>query len=168
MAGIREVTSADGVKWVGILDSGELVKVAPGVGGPIGSLTWPLPPSTVTDEYGPRESPGEGASTFHEGIDFGAADGTPIPSAGPGTVEFAGFDTEGGYGNYVFVDHGGGLKTRYAHMNALPPVSTGSHVARGQILGAVGDTGTSYGNHLHFEVEFNGVRVNPRSKLPAA
>ncbi|MEW1706994.1 M23 family metallopeptidase [Microbacterium sp. NPDC089190] len=168
LIGVREVTSTDGIKWLGITNTGEVVKVAPGVGGPGGSLSWPFPPSTVTDEYGPRESPGEGASAFHEGIDFGAADGTPIPAAGPGLVEFAGFDTDGGYGNYVLINHGNGVKTRSAHMNATPPVSTGSRVARGQIIGAVGNTGTSFGNHLHFEVEVNGVRVNPRSKLPAA
>lgn len=166
--GIREVTSTDGVKWLGITTTGEVVMVAPGVGGPGGSLSWPLPPSTVTDEYGPRESPGEGASTFHEGIDFGAPNGTPIPSAGSGTVEFAGFDSAGGYGYYVLINHGSGLKTRYAHMNGAPAVTTGSHVARGQILGEVGNTGTSFGNHLHFEVEVDGVRVNPRTKLPAA
>lgn len=166
--GIREVTSTDGVKWLGITGTGEVVMVAPGVGGPGGSLSWPLPPSTVTDEYGPRESPGEGASTFHEGIDFGAPNGTPIPSAGSGTVEFAGMDTDGGYGYCVLINHGGELKTRYAHMNGTPAVTSGSHVARGQILGQVGNTGTSFGNHLHFEVEFQGVRVNPRSKLPAA
>lgn len=168
LIGVREVTSTDGIKWLGITNTGEVVKVAPGVGGPGGSLSWPFPPSTVTSEYGPRESPGEGASTFHEGIDFGAANGTPIPAAGSGLVEFAGFDTDGGYGNYVLINHGNGIKTRSAHMNATPPVSVGSHVARGQIIGAVGNTGTSFGNHLHFEVEVNGVRVNPRSKLPAA
>ncbi|WZH38762.1 MAG: M23 family metallopeptidase [Microbacterium enclense] len=167
LTGVDEEESTDGVMWLG-LKGGKLVVVSPAVGGPFGNLSWPLPPSTVTDEYGPRESPGEGASTFHEGIDFGAANGTPIPSAGAGTVEFAGFDTDGGYGNYVLINHGGELKTRYAHMNATPQVTTGAHVARGQILGEVGDTGTSFGNHLHFEVEYQGVRVNPRSKLPAA
>lgn len=167
--GVQTRSSTDGMRgWYGEDEDGYLAKVDPAVGGPMGNLSWPFPPSTVTSEYGPRESPGEGASTFHEGIDFGAANGTPIPAAGSGLVEFAGFDTDGGYGNYVLINHGNGIKTRSAHMNATPPVSVGSHVARGQIIGAVGDTGTSFGNHLHFEVEVNGVRVNPRSKLPAA
>jgi murein DD-endopeptidase MepM/ murein hydrolase activator NlpD len=120
----------------------------------------------VTSEYGPREAPGDGASTFHEGLDFGASEGTPIPSAGPGVVEFAG--DGGGYGNCVVINHGGGIKSRYAHMQTLPVVATGDTVARGQILGPVGQTGVSFGAHLHFEIEVNGVKVNPRAKLPAA
>ncbi|WP_144834113.1 M23 family metallopeptidase [Microbacterium sp. BH-3-3-3] len=166
LAGVRAVDSTDGVKWLGILDSGEIVKVSPSVGGPGSRLSWPFPPSMVTSEYGPRDSPGEGASTFHEGIDFGAAEGTPIPSAGSGVVEFAG--ESGGFGNCVVINHGGGLKTRYAHMQTLPAVTVGQTVTRGQALGPVGNTGVSFGAHLHFEVEVDGVKVNPRTKLPAS
>lgn len=164
---VQKLPSTDGVKaWFGEDEDGYVVKVDPAVGGPIGNLSWPFPPSMVTSEYGPREAPGEGASTFHEGIDFGAAEGTPIPSAGPGVVEFAG--ESGGFGNCVVLNHGGGVKTRYAHMQTLPTVSVGQTVARGQTLGPVGNTGVSFGAHLHFEVEVNGVKVNPRTKLPPA
>ncbi len=166
LTGVREVSSTDGVKWLGITNTGEVVKVAPGVGGPGGSLEWPLAPSTVTSEYGPREVTIEGASSFHEGIDFGAPAGTPIPAAGAGTVTSAGMS--GGYGNLVVIDHGGGVVTKYAHMQTTPYVSVGQVVPRGHILGPVGNTGTSGGNHLHFEVHVNGSPVNPRSKLPAA
>lgn len=165
--GARLLQSADEVAaWYGEDAQGRLVRVSPSVGGPMGSLTWPFPPSMVTSEYGPREAPTEGASTFHEGLDFGAAEGTPIPSAGPGVVEFAG--ENGGFGNCVVINHGNGLKTRYAHMQTLPYVSAGQTVARMQIIGPVGQTGISRGAHLHFEVEVNGVKVNPRTKLPAA
>lgn len=160
-------SSLDDVKaWYGEDAEGYLIKVDPGVGGPGKSLSWPFPPSMVTSEYGPREAPTEGASTFHEGLDFGAAEGTPIPSAGSGVVELAG--ENGGFGNCVVINHGSGLKTRYAHMQTLPYVSAGQTVARAQIIGPVGQTGISRGAHLHFEVEVNGVKVNPRTKLPAA
>lgn len=166
LTGVREVTSADGIKWLGITNAGEVVKVAPGVGGPGGALSWPLPPSTVTSEYGPREVTIEGASAFHEGIDFGVAEGTAIPAAGAGRVTFAG--PNGGYGNHVRLDHGGGLVTTYSHMQTMPTVSVGQLVPRGYTLGPVGDTGVSGAPHLHFEVQVNGTPVNPRSKLRAA
>lgn len=154
--------------WLGRTSTGETRWVPVAQGGPMGNLEWPLPPSTVTSEYGPRESPGEGASTFHQGLDFGADEGTPIPSAGAGVVVFAGFDNDGGYGNVVVIDHGNGIRSRYAHMYRAPDVATGQAVAPRQILGGVGKTGVSFGDHLHFEIEVNGVRVNPRSKLPTA
>lgn len=166
LTGIREVSSTDGLKWLGITNTGEVVKVAPGVGGPGGSLQWPFPPSMVTSEYGPREVTIEGASSFHEGIDFGAAPGAPIPAAGSGTVTTAGMS--GGFGNLVVINHGGGIETYYAHMQTTPYVSVGQVVPRGHILGPVGKTGVSGGEHLHFEVHVNGSPVNPRSKLPAA
>lgn len=161
-----ELSTDEVVGWYGKHADGYLVLVSPSVGGPLGDLSWPFPPSMVTSEYGPREAPGEGASTFHEGLDFGAAEGTPIPSAGPGVVEFAG--ENGGFGNCVVINHGSGVKTRYAHMQTLPAVSVGQTIARSQILGPVGNTGVSFGPHLHFEVEVNGAKVNPRTKLPPA
>lgn len=166
LTGVREVTSADGVKWLGITNAGEVVKVAPGVGGPGASLAWPFPPSMVTSEYGPREVTIEGASAFHEGIDFGVGEGAPIPAAGAGRVTVAG--PNGGYGNHVRIDHGGGLVTTYSHMATMPTVTVGQIVPRGYELGPVGDTGVSGAPHLHFEVQVNGSPVNPRSKLPQA
>lgn len=154
--------------WYGKNAQGEGRWVPIAQGGPMGNLEWPLPPSTVTSEYGPRESPGEGASTFHQGLDFRADEGDPIPSAGAGVVVFAGYDDEGGYGYVVVIDHGNGIRTRYAHMHQQPSVSDGQGVAPRQTLGGAGQTGVSFGVHLHFEVEVDGVKVNPRSKLPAA
>lgn len=166
LGGSFKPSTDDVVAWYGEDADGYLVKVSKSVGGPMSSLSWPFSLSMVTSEYGPRDSPGEGASTFHEGLDFGADAGTPIPSAGPGVVVLAGED--GGYGNCVVINHGGGIKTRYAHMQSTPAVTVGQTVARGQILGDVGQSGISFGAHLHFEVEVDGVKVNPRTKLPAA
>lgn len=152
--------------WVGRhVITGELYRVPAGVGGPMGQLAWPFPESTVSSEYGPRESPGPGGSTFHEGMDFTPGEGTDIPAAGSGVVELAG--TNGGFGNCVIINHGNGIKTLYGHMQSTPSVSAGQMVARGQTLGQVGNTGVSFGAHLHFEVHVDGVPVNPRSKLQA-
>lgn len=163
--GANVATSTAGLDWLAVNAGGELFTVDLSTGGPGGQLAWPFPPSTVTSEYGPREAPGEGASTFHEGIDFGIGEGTPIPAAGPGTVTAAGYHS--GFGNRVVIDHGGGLQTLCAHMRDTPPVSVGDHIARGQTIGLVGNTGISFGAHLHLEVHVDGVTVNPRTKLPA-
>ena len=94
----------------------------------------------------------------HKAIDLAADKGTPIFAAAAGTVTYAGWD--GDYGYNVIIQHANGMKTRYAHANALC-VSTGATVAQGDMIATVGSTGWSTGNHLHFEVIVNGVRVNP-------
>lgn len=165
IAKIPTKPNLEGLFWLGTDVTGKVWKVSQNTGGPIGGpLQWPFPASTVTSEYGPREAPGEGASTFHEGMDFAPPEGTPIPAAGGGTVELAGLN--GGFGNCVIINHGGGLKTLYGHMQSAPSVTVGQQVIAGQIIGAVGNTGVSFGAHLHFEVHVNGTPVNPRTKLP--
>lgn len=94
----------------------------------------------------------------HKAIDLAANKGTAIYAAAAGTVVSAGWD--GNYGYSVLIDHGNGLKTRYAHASALY-VKTGAVVGQGDVVAAVGSTGYSTGNHLHFEVIINGTRVNP-------
>ena len=94
----------------------------------------------------------------HKAIDLAADRGTPIFAVAAGNVTFAGWDGE--YGYCVVIRHANGIKTRYAHANALC-VSAGATVAQGDMIATVGNTGLSTGNHLHFEVIVNGVRVNP-------
>ena len=94
----------------------------------------------------------------HKAIDLAADRGTPIFAVAAGNVTFAGWDGE--YGYCVVIQHANGIKTRYAHANALC-VSAGATVAQGDMIATVGNTGLSTGNHLHFEVIVNGVRVNP-------
>jgi murein DD-endopeptidase MepM/ murein hydrolase activator NlpD len=120
-------------------------------------MIWPVR-GIVTSEFGSRWG------SFHPGIDIAAPEGTPIAAAKSGVVVFAGWN-DGGYGNFVVLDNGGGVGTAYAHQSRIA-VSEGQHVSQGQTLGYVGTTGNSTGDHLHFEVRINGQVQNPRSYLP--
>jgi len=116
-------------------------------------LIWPIH-GPVTSEFGPRWG------GFHPGIDIAPPYGTPIAAAKNGVVIYAG--PEGGYGNFVLIDHSGGLVTGYAHQSRLA-VAQGQTVTQGQVIGYEGSTGDSTGPHLHFEVRINGSPQNPRS-----
>ena len=123
----------------------------------VSSYAFPLKSySYVSSEYGPRWG------STHTGIDLAAPAGTHIYSWRSGTVTFAGWS--GGYGNFIIVDHGDGFVTRYAHCSKIA-VTKGQTVSQGQVIGYVGTTGNSTGNHLHFEVKVNGNFVNPRNYL---
>ena len=128
-----------------------------------GVFTWPCPSSTrVTSDYGTRVSPMGGASSNHKGIDIGASGGAAIVAAADGTVTTAAYSSAAG--NYVMIDHGGGLYTVYMHASALL-VSPGQTVSAGQTIAQVGSTGISTGNHLHCGVSLNGSYVSPWSYL---
>ena len=123
----------------------------------VSSYAFPLKSyAYVSSEYGPRWG------TTHTGIDFAAKAGTHIYSWRDGKVTFAGWS--GGYGNFIIIDHGNGFVTRYAHCSKIA-VTKGQTVSQGQIIGYVGTTGNSTGNHLHFEIKVNGRFVNPRNYL---
>lgn len=128
-----------------------------------GGMLFPSDTHTLTSYFGYRNDTGGVGSTYHQGIDIGAAYGEPIYAAMPGQVEIAG--SYGGYGNAVKIDHGGGLETLYGHMSAVA-VDPGAPVAQGQIIGFVGSTGNSTGPHLHFSVLVNGEQVDPLSFFP--
>jgi murein DD-endopeptidase MepM/ murein hydrolase activator NlpD len=118
-------------------------------------LIWPVN-APITSPFGPRWG------RMHEGIDLGAAYGTPIVAAAAGTVIYAGW--LGGYGNLVVIDHGGGLATAYGHQAEIA-VGDSEQVGQGQTIGYVGSTGHSTGPHLHFEVRVNGQAVDPLGYL---
>ncbi len=118
-------------------------------------LIWPVN-GPVTSPFGYRWG------RLHAGIDIGVPYGTPIHAAAAGTVVIAAWT--GGYGNYTCIDHGGGLATCYAHQSSYA-VSVGTQVSQGQVIGYVGDTGHSFGAHLHFEVRINGTPVDPLGYL---
>lgn len=128
-----------------------------------GAFTWPCPSSTrVTSDYGNRVTPTAGASSNHKGIDIGAAQGADIIAAADGTVKAATYSSAAG--NYVMIDHGGGLYTVYMHASSLN-VSVGQTVSAGQVIAKVGSTGISTASHLHFGVSLNGSYVSPWSYL---
>ncbi len=125
-----------------------------------GMFTWPAPSYTrISDEYGNRMHPTLGIQKFHNGIDMAAPGGSAILAAYNGKVVAA--DYNGSMGNYIMIDHGDSLYTIYMHASALY-VSKGAEVSKGDKIAAVGSTGRSTGNHLHFSVRLNGNYVNPR------
>ena len=126
-----------------------------------GTMTAPVK-APITSGFGPRGSPGGIGSTNHKGIDYGVPIGTSVGAAMAGTVTQAG--RAGGYGNAVYLDHGDGKQTRYAHLSS-PSVGVGDTVKGGQEIGRSGNTGNSTGPHLHFETRQDGVAYDPRSTL---
>lgn len=126
-----------------------------------GELGWPVPGySRISSGFGTRIHPITGAYHTHGGTDIPAPYGTPIVSVNDGVVIYAGYHYS--YGNYVIVDHGGGISTLYGHCSKLL-VSSGQAVLRGDKIALVGSTGESTGNHLHYEVRVNGIRKDPMS-----
>lgn len=122
------------------------------------AYVWPCAGGYVSSKFGPRKAPKKGASTYHNGIDIAAAAGTAILAAKPGKVIFSGFNSA--RGNYLKVDHGGGVVTLYQHCSKRL-ASVGAKVNAGQKIALVGSTGISTGPHLHFEVQINGTCKNP-------
>ena len=136
---------------------------APVITGGNGYLSNPCPAGRITSEFGPRKAPVPGASTFHEGRDYGAPSGTPIYAAAEGTVIRTGYQAV--RGNYVVIRHPNGLTTWYQHCTDIF-VSAGQKVSRGQNIATVGATGRVSGPHLHFIVEEpSGELVDPRKYL---
>lgn len=124
-----------------------------------GKFAWPAPSySRISDNYGNRMHPTLGVQQFHNGVDLASPGGSPILAAYDGTVVQAAYSNT--MGNYIMLDHGDGLYTIYMHSSALY-VSAGTTVTRGQKIAAVGSTGRSTGNHLHFSVRLNGSYVSP-------
>ena len=113
-------------------------------------FTLPVVPPPQVSGYDPENG--------HPGIDFAAEEGAEVYAVADGIVTTADYDAE--KGNYVVLDHGGGLETLYAHCSSIC-VTTGQQVQAGQVIGYVGHTGRATGSHLHFEVRANGNRVNP-------
>lgn len=128
-----------------------------------GEMQWPVPGNyRITSRFGKRNDPITGVWSNHGGMDIAAPYGTSIESSNDGVVIFAGWHYS--YGNYIIVDHGGGISTLYAHASKLL-ASAGQAVSRGQKIAQIGSTGYSTGNHLHFEVRINGVRTDPMKYL---
>jgi len=120
-----------------------------------GDLVWPVNAS-ISSGFGYRWG------RLHAGIDLAAPEGTPIRAADSGRVIIAGWT--GGYGNYTCISHSSSLSTCYGHQSRYA-TSVGANVGKGQVIGYVGNTGHSFGAHLHFEVRVNGNPVDPMGYL---
>lgn len=118
---------------------------------------WPAQ-GWISSNFGTRVI--QGKSEFHDGIDIAAPHGSDVRSARAGRVIEARMDSRTGWGWTVLVDHGDGYSTRYAHLSAVS-VRLGQAVVRGQVVGKVGNTGRSFGTHLHYGVYYQGRAVNP-------
>lgn len=129
-----------------------------------GEYYWPVPGHTkISSGFGMRLHPVFRVNRHHAGIDIGAPRGTPVVAANDGQVIVRAYNS--GYGNYIVIDHGGNQQTLYAHFSRFCTPKVGDRVTRGQTIGYVGSTGTSTGNHLHFEIRINGTAVDPEPRL---
>ena len=124
---------------------------------------WPVT-GPITSSFGEREDPilGTGEGEFHPGLDISGPMGTPIHATADGTVITA--EMVNGYGRMVAIDHGHGVVTRYGHMSGFA-VTAGQTVTRGEVVGYIGHSGRTTGNHVHYEVRINGTPVNPHKYL---
>ena len=118
----------------------------------------PVQSLTLTSNYGIRTDPFRGGAAMHAGVDIPGAYATPIYATADAVVGRAG--RTGGYGNLIELEHGRGIQTRYGHLSSIL-VAPGTRVKRGQLVGLMGSTGRSTGNHLHYEVRIDGRAVNP-------
>ena len=122
---------------------------------------WPIE-GRIASSFGEREDPINGEGAFHSGVDIDAPYGTPVRATADADV--SGASMGAGYGREVVLDHGHGILTVYGHLSAIAVVP-GQHVARGQVIGYVGQTGRATGPHLHYEVRVRNVPVNPYKYL---
>ena len=122
--------------------------------GRVPGMIHPCPGAPISSNFGWRSFD----NSYHMGLDLAASTGTPIYAAAAGTVIISGYS--GSAGNWIVITHGGGIVTKYMHASALY-VSAGTYVEQGQHIAAVGNTGNSFGAHLHFQVEVDGQAVNP-------
>jgi murein DD-endopeptidase MepM/ murein hydrolase activator NlpD len=145
------------VRWT--IDGRDEWYDASGKGERKGMMAMPVA-GRVTSSYGVRRHPVLGFARMHKGLDIGAPYGAPIHAATDGVVAMAGRNR--GYGNFVKLNHAGGLATGYGHMSRIA-VRGGQRVRKGQVIGYIGSTGLSTGPHLHYELYKNGAAINPKS-----
>lgn len=143
------------------LDNGGLSNSSTKMGVSIPSL-MPVAALRITSPFGMRYHPIHHRYMGHKGVDLAAPMGTPVYAAADGVIGKA--EWFGGYGNYIQIEHGGDIETRYGHLSAYA-VSAGEHVTKGELIGYVGATGDATGPHLHYEVRIAGDAVDPMPYL---
>ena len=130
-------------------------------------LKTPIDGAQLSSSYGMRKHPILGYNKLHKGVDFAAAKGTPVFAGGNGVIDYVG--NNGGYGKYIRIRHNNEYKTAYAHLSSFKKgIFKGKRINQGEIIGYVGSTGNSTGNHLHYEIIFQNKQINPmKMKLPS-
>lgn len=128
----------------------------------IAQMSWPVSRVLFSSGFGHRTSPCSSCSSDHKGLDFVPGAGSPVFASMSGTIVSAGYD--GSYGLSILIQHDNGWQTRYAHLKngSIPEnIFSGAIVLQGETIGSVGNTGTSTGAHLHFEILIDGIQVDP-------
>ena len=126
----------------------------------------PIKNARITSRFGYRIDPIKGHKSFHGGLDLAAPEGTPIPVAADGVIQFKNWDQRNIYGNMIIVKHNATYSTMYAHLSKFSDkINIGSKVKQGNIIGFIGSTGRSTGPHLHYEIRQNGKSINPEATI---
>jgi murein DD-endopeptidase MepM/ murein hydrolase activator NlpD len=150
--------------WKSIDTTGGIVASAPSIAAISVPAGMPLHDATMTSDYGMRTHPVLGGRRNHKGVDLAQPTGTPVYATADGIVSRA--EPFSSYGNYIQIEHGGELQTRFGHLSGYAVVA-GEQVHKGQLIGYVGSTGRSTGPHLHYEVRVAGEAVDPRPYMVA-
>jgi murein DD-endopeptidase MepM/ murein hydrolase activator NlpD len=150
--------------WKSIDTTGGIVASAPSIAAVSVPAGMPLQSAMLTSDYGMRTHPVLGGRRNHKGVDLAQPTGTPVYATADGIVSRA--EPYSSYGNYIQIEHGGELQTRYAHLSGYA-VAAGQQVRKGDLIGYVGSTGRSTGPHLHYEVRVAGEAVDPRPYMVA-
>lgn len=156
-----------GQKYVVLGDRTATITEYMDTGGTVSKSGWIYPlgvQASLSSKFGMRRHPITGENKMHTGVDLACPRNTAVLAAKDGTVTFAG--NNGGYGKCIKINHGGGYVTLYAHLNSYN-CKVGQTVKQGQVIGRVDSTGSSTGNHLHFEVIVNGTKKNPFDYIPS-
>ena len=160
--GDREFTELF-ASWKSI-DTTGVVETAPQIAAVSVPAGMPLHDATLTSDFGMRTHPVLGGRRNHKGVDLAQPIGTPVYATADGIVSRA--EPFSSYGNYIQIEHGGELQTRFGHLSGFAVVA-GEPVHKGQLIGYVGSTGRSTGPHLHYEVRVAGEAVDPRPYMVA-
>jgi murein DD-endopeptidase MepM/ murein hydrolase activator NlpD len=150
--------------WKSIDTTGGIVAAAPSIAAISVPAGMPLHDAVMTSDFGMRTHPVLGGRRNHKGIDLAQPTGTPVYATADGIVSRA--EPFSSYGNYIQIEHGGELQTRFGHLSGFAVVA-GEQVHKGQLIGYVGSTGRSTGPHLHYEVRVAGEAVDPRPYMVA-
>ena len=150
--------------WKSTDATGGLVAAAPQIAAVSVPTGMPLHDATLTSDFGMRTHPILGGRRNHKGVDLAQPTGTPVYATADGIVSRA--EPFSSYGNYIQIEHGGELQTRFGHLSGFAVVA-GEQVHKGQLIGYVGSTGRSTGPHLHYEVRVAGEAVDPRPYMVA-